>query len=121
MPPRDLTGSIAGEPGDWQLDWRPFDHPVWVAYSSATTGLPNPIVDGHGGIVLKALRGNARHNDLAPTVSTGERFHWFSTTGWVTWNLQVGALLGCATICLFDGNPGGPVSWTAQVPDWGTL
>jgi acetoacetyl-CoA synthetase len=59
----------------------------------------------------------ALHNDVAPSVGTGERFHWFSTTGWVMWNAQVGGLLGGTTICLYDGNPGGP----AKAPDWGTL
>ena len=62
----DLTDWIAGEPGDWPPDWLLFDHPLWVVYSSGTTGPPKPIVDGHGGIVLEALKGNALHNDLAP-------------------------------------------------------
>ena len=112
---------IAGEPGvygrDWQPEWLPFDHPLWIVYSSGTTGLPKPIVHGHGGIMLVMLAGSALHNDVAPTLGTGERFHWFSTTGWIMWNLQVGVLLGGTTSCLYDGNPGGP----AKNPDWGTL
>ena len=57
----------------------------------------------------------------APAVQTGERFHWFSSTGWIMWNAQVSALLGGATICLFDGNPGGPAASTGQPADWGVL
>ncbi len=106
----------AGDPGDWQPDLLPFEHPLWVVYSSGTTGLPKAIVHGHGGIVLEMLKGSL-HNDIAPSAETGERFHWFSSTGWIMWNAQVGALLGGTTICLYDGNPGGP----AGAPDWGTL
>ncbi len=113
----DFADWVAGEPGPWQPAWLPFDHPLWVVYSSGTTGLPKPIVHGHGGIMLEMLKGGTLHNDIQPTVETGERFHWFSSTGWIMWNAQVGALLGGTTICLYDGNPGGP----AGAPDWGTL
>ncbi len=107
----------AGDPGHWQPEWLPFDHPLWVVYSSGTTGLPKPIVHGHGGIMLELLKGTALHNDIAPSALTGERFHWFSSTGWVMWNAQVSALLGGTTLCLYDGNPGG----STKAPDWGTL
>jgi len=97
--------------------WLPFDHPLWVVYSSGTTGLPKPIVHGHGGIVLEALKLGVLHNDVGPSAETGDRFHWYSSTGWIMWNCQVAGLLGGTTICLFDGSPGGPHG----APDWSTL
>jgi acetoacetyl-CoA synthetase len=108
-------------PAGWQPEWLPFDHPLWIVYSSGTTGLPKPIVHGHGGVVLEMLKGAALHNDLAPSVEFGERSHWFSSTGWIMWNAQVGALLGGTTICLYDGNPGGPVAGSGKPADWGVL
>ena len=100
--------------------WLPFDHPLWVVYSSGTTGLPKPLVHGHGGVMLEALKGGALHNDIASSVQTGERFFWYSSTGWIMWNGQVSGLLGGTTICLYDGNPAGRQA-AAGIHDWGTL
>ncbi|MCI4430152.1 MAG: acetoacetate--CoA ligase [Burkholderiales bacterium] len=97
--------------------WLPFDHPLWVVYSSGTTGLPKAIVHGHGGVMLETMKGACLHNNLGPTLQTGARFHWYSSTGWIMWNLQAGVLLGGTSVCMFDGSPTG----RAGQADWSTL
>lgn len=119
----DWTGATArndAETTAFEPMWLPFDHPLWIVYSSGTTGLPKPIVHGHGGTVLVALQLKVLHNDIGCSYeanSFSERYHWYSSTGWVMWNAQMSGLLSGTTCVIYDGNPGG----SKDHPDWGVL
>ncbi|MGH8695284.1 MAG: acetoacetate--CoA ligase, partial [Burkholderiales bacterium] len=86
----------------------PFEHPLWVVYSSGTTGLPKAIVHGHGGCLLEHLKTALLQLDLHP----GDRYFWVSSTGWIVWNLLVEGLLAGCTLVVFDGNPAAPDAGT---------
>jgi acetoacetyl-CoA synthetase len=95
---------VAGEGAELTFERVPFDHPLWVLWSSGTTGLPKGIVQGQGGILLEPLK----HTHLNVDARPGDRLFWFTTTGWMMWNFLVSGLLTEAAIVLFDGNPGFP-------------
>jgi acetoacetyl-CoA synthetase len=98
----DLLGCGAG--AELSFERVPFDHPLWVLYSSGTTGLPKAIVQGQGGILIEQLKSIHLHTDAKP----GDRLFWFTTTGWMMWNFLMSGLLSEAAIVLYDGNPGFP-------------
>jgi acetoacetyl-CoA synthetase len=114
---RTVVLPYLGGDGDWDevfsqeadlaFEPVPFDHPLWVLYSSGTTGLPKAIVQGQGGILLEQLKKSRLHLDLSPE----DRFFWFTTTGWMMWNFLVGGLLAGSAIVLFDGQPDPVGTW----------
>jgi acetoacetyl-CoA synthetase len=104
--PKDVQAwdDLLKEKSELVFEQVPFSHPLWVLYSSGTTGLPKAIVHSQGGILVELLKCLGLHVDLTP----GDRFFWFTTTGWMMWNFLQGGLLLGATPILYDGNPGYP-------------
>jgi acetoacetyl-CoA synthetase len=100
---RDWQEAIAA-PAELRFERVAFGHPLWIVYSSGTTGLPKAMLHGHGGIVLTHLKTMALQHDVRP----GDRMMFLGSTGWIVWNLQVGALLTGASVVLYDGNPAWP-------------
>ncbi len=98
--------ALANTATDIHFERVPFAHPIWTLYSSGTTGVPKAITHSHGGILLEQYKHLGLHSNLKP----GDRFFWFSTTGWVMWNIGVAALLTGAVLVLYDGNPAYPDS-----------
>ena len=109
LPRRAAAGRPCRRAGPREFAELPFGHPLWVLYSSGTTGPPKALVHSQGGILLEHLKILRLHTDLR----RGDRFFWFTTTGWMMWNLLVGGLLTGSAVVLFDGNPAAP-DWTGS-------
>ena len=110
----ELPGTVRWEtflqPGTLHFEQVPFAHPLWVVYSSGTTGLPKPLVHGQGGVLLEHWKQVQLHWDAR----AGDRLYWYSSTGWMMWNLLLGGLLTEASVITYDGSPGHPdmnVQW----------
>ena len=104
LPDTVSWAELLATPAEPSFEPVPADHPLWILYSSGTTGLPKAIVQGHAGILTEHLKALALHMDLGP----GDRFFWFTTTGWMMWNFLVSGLTVGATLVLFDGSPAYP-------------
>ncbi len=97
----ELWDDIIKQSAELKIEPVEFDHPLWVVYSSGTTGLPKPIVHSHGGIKLEQLKSGGLHGDISP----GDVYFWYTSSGWIMWNSQLGAMAAGATIAIYDGSP----------------
>ncbi|MDP1820827.1 MAG: acetoacetate--CoA ligase [Acidimicrobiales bacterium] len=104
VPGATTWAELVSEPGPLAFEQVPFDHPLYILYSSGTTGLPKPIVHGHGGILVEHAKALGLHKDIG----AADRFFWYSTTGWMMWNFLVSGLVAGAAVVCFDGDPGWP-------------